>query len=162
MMASGRKKTRFTTKSRKKKSSSLPYVIGAVVALGLLGAAGWWMNRTSGEMAVDAQSLCPVATGPVAETVILFDLTDPMGPAQTNQLLQYLEREFSDAAIGTQFTLGVVSDNPEDWGATPPLCKPHSDKDVSSLTQNVPLVKQRYEERFLAPLQANLARMISA
>lgn len=162
MMASRRKKTSFAKRSRSRKTSSLPYIVGAIVALGLLGLAGWWMNRTSGEMAVDADTLCPLVTGPVAETVILFDLTDPLAPAQTSQLLQYLEREFADAAIGTQFTLGVVSEDPADWGATPALCKPHSDKDVSSLTQNVPLVKQRYEERFLAPLKASLSGMISA
>lgn len=161
-MAPRRRKSGFTTNSRKRKSSNLPYLLGAVIALGLLGAAGWWANRTSTEMAVNAETLCSITTGPVAETVILFDLTDPLATAQTSQLLQYLEREFANAMIGTQFTLGVVSENSADWGATPPLCKPHSEKDVSSLTQNVPLVKQRYEERFLAPLEANLQRMISA
>ncbi|MCA0423361.1 MAG: hypothetical protein LCH61_08565 [Proteobacteria bacterium] len=161
-MAYRPKKTRFTGTQRKKKGSNLPHLIGAVVALGLLGAAGWWMNRTSAEMAINPETLCPLATGPVAETVILFDLTDPLAAAQTSQLLQHLEREFANAAIGTQFTLGVVSEDPADWGATSPLCKPHSEKDVSALTQNVPLVKQRYDERFLAPLEHNLQRMISA
>lgn len=161
-MAVKARKTKFGTSKKKRKSSNIPYLAGAVIALGLLGAAGWWMNRTSTEMAVNSETLCPLATGPVAETVILFDLTDPLAAAQTSQLLQHLESEFANAAIGTQFTMGVVSENPADWGATSPLCKPHSERDVSALTQNVPLVKQRYEERFLAPLERNLQRMISA
>jgi hypothetical protein len=139
----------------------LPYVVGAIVALGLLGGAGWLMNRTASTMSVDA-ALCPTTTGPVAIAAILFDLTDPMAPAQSAQLRQYLEGEFASAAVGTQFTMGVVSENPEDWGATDPLCKPTSAKEASSLTQNVSLVTKRYDERFEAPLQANLDKMISA
>jgi hypothetical protein len=137
------------------------YVLGAIGALGLLGMGFYWMNATSAEMAVDAETLCP-ASGPVAETVVLFDVTDALSAAQSNQLSQYLEREFSDAMIGTQFTMGVVSEDPADMGATAPLCKPRSENDVSSLTQNVAMVKQRYQERFLAPINANLQRMISA
>jgi hypothetical protein len=85
-----------------------------------------------------------------------------MSAAQSSQLRQYLEGEFTDAIVGTQFTMGVVSETASDWGATDPLCKPASEKDVSSFNQNVGLVKTRYQERFLAPLLANLERMISA
>ena len=143
------------------RGSAAPHVIGAVLAIGLLGGAGWWMNRTASTMALD-EAFCPVANGPVAQIAILFDLTDPMAPAQSAQLLQYIKAEFSKAAVGTQFTMGVVSENERDWGATAPLCKPPSEKDVSALTQNVSLVKKRYDERFMAPLQTNLDRMISA
>ena len=126
-----------------------------------LGAGFYLMNKTSTAMAVDPETLCP-ATGRVAETVILFDVTDPLSSSQSNQLMQYLEGEFSDAPVGTQFTMGVVTENPSDWGATAPLCKPRSEADVSSLNQNVDMVRRRYEDRFLAPLNANLKRMITA
>ena len=119
------------------------------------------MNATQSEMAVDPDTLCPVA-GPVAATVVLLDVTDPLSLAQSNQLMQHLEREFSDASIGTQFTMGLVSENSDDWGATAPLCKPRSERDVSSLTQNVAMVQQRYEERFRGPLNASLKQMIAA
>lgn len=137
------------------------YILGAIIVLALLGAGIYKMQATSVEMAIDQNTLCPVSTGPVAEVVILFDLTDPLSRAQTDQLQQYLEREFETAGVGTQFTMGIVSEDENDWGATPPLCKPRSQKDVSSLTQNVALVQERYEERFLAPMHANLNRMIS-
>lgn len=138
----------------------MPYVLGAVVAIGLLGGAIWMMTRTAKDMAVDA-ALCPL-DGPVAETAILFDLTDPLAPAQSEQLRQYLEGEFASAPVGTQFTMGVVAEDQALWGAKDPLCKPPSEKDVNAYTQNVELVKTRYRERFLDPLQANLDRMIGA
>lgn len=156
-----RRRTNFSSRGRSRAGSAWPYVVGAVLALAVLGGAGWWMSRTASTMAVD-DALCPAASGPIAETAILFDLTDPMAPSQSAQLRQYLEGEFAGAPVGTQFTMGVVSEDAEEWGATDPLCKPPSDKDVSTLTQNVSLVKRRYDERFMAPLQSNLDSMISA
>lgn len=138
------------------------YVLGAIVAVGLLAGAIFLMNSTKNEMAVDPETLCPAETGPLAETVVLFDVTDPLSVVQSNQLMQFLESEFTDAPVGTQFTMGIVSEDPSEWVATAPLCKPRSEKDVSSLTQNVTMVKARYQERFLAPLEQNVSRMISA
>jgi hypothetical protein len=143
-------------------SSSFPYLLAAMLALALLAGAGYWMTRTAEEMAVDADTLCPTSTGPIAAVIILFDLTDPLVSAQSSQLVQYLEREFDDAAVGTQFTMGVVSEDPAEWGATAPLCKPRTEKDVSALTQNLTMVKERYEQRFRLPLEANIRSMISA
>lgn len=143
-------------------SSILPYVLGAVAAIGLLVAAIFYRNQTEHETAVNADTLCPLDTGPVAMAAILFDLTDPLTPAQSKQLLARVEKEIADAPIGTQFTMGVVSEAPEAWGATAPLCKPRSGHDVSTLTQNVKLVETRYEKRFVAPLHDNIQSMISA
>lgn len=142
--------------------SNVLYILGAIIVLALLGGGIYKMRATGVEMAVDQNTLCPTSTGPVAEVVILFDLTDPLTRAQTDQLQQYIEREFETAVVGTQFTMGIVSEDQNDWGATPPLCKPRSERDVSSLTQNVALVQKRYDERFLAPMHANLSRLISA
>lgn len=144
------------------KSSVWPFVIGAFVAVGLLAAAIFYRNQTEQETAVNQETLCPLTTGPVEMVTILFDLTDPLTSAQSKQLLQRIESEISEASIGTQITMGVVSEFPEDWGATKPLCKPRSGQDVSTLTQNVRLVEARYKERFLKPLHDNIESMISS
>jgi hypothetical protein len=137
-------------------------VMLAVAAVGAVVAGFVWMNRTATVMAVDEQTLCPVATGPVAETVFLFDLTDPLTPAQNGQLRQQIESILDTAPLGTQFTMGVVSPDPAHWGATDPLCKPRSDEDVTALTQNVALVQARYDDLFLTPLRAKIDGMIGA
>lgn len=136
------------------------YVAGAIVALGFLGFAFWWSNQDSTAKAVDETTLCPVATGPVGQTVILLDLTDPLSPAQHAQLMTWLEKEIDDAPQGTQFTLGVVSDDPTQWGATDPLCKPQTAESASSLTQNARIVEERYQQKFLQPLTENLTMMV--
>lgn len=139
---------------------ALFYVLGAAVAICGLAAAAYVMNRTAADAAIDAATLCP-AKGPVAMTAVLFDLTDPLGPAQERQLRQYLDREVQAAAVGTQFTLGVVTDV-VDGRATPALCKPPSGEDVSALTQNVAMIQDRYVARFVGPLQARVAEMTAA
>lgn len=138
------------------------YVVGALLAVGIIASAALYQNRTEQEMAVDATTLCPTKTGPLGMTAILFDLTDPLSTAQGGQLRQYIEKEIADAAVGTQFTLGVVSQDASAWGASDALCKPRSGRDVSALTQNTRMVERRYEERFLRPLNSNLESMISA
>jgi hypothetical protein len=138
------------------------YVGFAIIAIGAVAMGFYWMSRTAEAMALDPDTLCPLSTGPTEETVLLFDLTDPLTPAQSGQLIQRIESTLTEAAIGTQFTMGVVSPEASSWGATPALCKPRSDKDVSALTQNLAQVQARYEERFLLPLRANIEKMIGS
>ncbi|MFD2815082.1 hypothetical protein ACFSYD_12825 [Paracoccus aerius] len=137
-------------------------IIGAVAVMAALGGGFWWAGQQTAQAAVDENTLCPVATGPVAMTSILLDLTDPLSPAQHSQLMAWLDEEIDRAPRGAQFTLGVVSEDPANWGATEPLCKPQDAASASALTQNVRLVGNRYREQFLAPLKANLEQMVSA
>ena len=122
------------------------YALGSIIALGLLGAAGFWQFKTSREMAFDTETLCPSPSGPVAMTAILFDLTDPLTKAQSSQLAQYIEQEFSSAAAGTQFTMGVVSEDAASWGATEPLCKPIMAQDARADSPNCPADALRLED----------------
>lgn len=137
-------------------------VIAAVLVLSVIGAAFWWSDQESRASALDAETLCPETTGPLAMTAILLDLTDPLSPAQHAQLLARIDKEISDAARGTQFTLGVVSEDPTRWGATPPLCKPQDPASANRLTQNERLIAKRYESDFHGPLRNRLLAMVSA
>ncbi|WP_233270689.1 hypothetical protein [Chachezhania sediminis] len=92
----------------------------------------------------------------------MLDLTDPLSPAQHAQLLARLEQQITKAPRGTQFTLGVVSEDPSLWGATPPLCKPQDAASANRLTQNERLIAERYESRFHTPLRNRLIDMVSA
>lgn len=164
-MARPRKKTKARGKtSRYKKSSvSTPALVAGAGAVVLLLAGGfWWTNQQTALGAVDDQTLCPLATGPVEMRTILLDLTDPLSPAQHSQLMAWIDEEIAAAPRGTQFTMGVVSEDPTKWGATDPLCKPQDAASASALTQNARLVGDRYQERFLAPLKTSLEGMVSA
>ena len=136
--------------------------LGALAVVAGLGGAFWWSNNDAEANAVDPQTLCPALSGPVGMTAILLDLTDPLSPAQHSQLMAWLEDEIARAPRGTQFTMGVVSQDRANWGATAPLCKPQDAASANSLTQNARLIDTRYRDRFLDPLKAGLESMVSA
>lgn len=137
-------------------------VFGAAAVIAALLGGLWWTKEQTALSAVDEKTLCPLATGPVEMRTILLDLTDPLSPAQHSQLMAWIDDEIARAPRGTQFTMGVVSEDATNWGATDPLCKPQDADSASALTQNARLVGDRYQERFLAPLKANLEAMVSA
>ncbi|MBD9529701.1 hypothetical protein [Paracoccus sp. PAR01] len=134
--------------------------LAAVMVVGV-GGLFWWSNRTARASALDPETLCPEA-GPAGMTAILMDLTDPLSHAQASQLLAWLEKEVDDAPRGTQFTMGVVSEDLANFHATPALCKPQDKASASSLTQNPELIGRRYDELFLKPLEANIRELTTA
>ncbi|MDO5759257.1 MAG: hypothetical protein Q4P24_17750 [Rhodobacterales bacterium] len=138
-------------------------VLAAIAAVLVAGVAGafWWSGQDQKLNAVDDVTLCPVQHGPAGMTAILVDLTDPISPAQHALLTALLDKEIADAPRSTQFTMGVVTEDPADWGASAPLCKPQDRDTAGALTQNATLIGQRYRERFLAPLQADISRLTS-
>ncbi|WP_045393527.1 hypothetical protein [Falsirhodobacter sp. alg1] len=136
--------------------------LGALAVVAALGGAFWWSSKDAATNAIDPQTLCPTPAGPVGMTAILLDLTDPLSPAQHSQLMAWLEDEIDRAPRGTQFTMGVVSQDRAKWGATDPLCKPQDATSANSLTQNARLIDTRYRDRFLDPLKTRLEGMVSA
>lgn len=156
------RKTYRSNGNRNPKFSNIAYIIAATISVLVIGSLFFLQAKTETEMAVDQKTLCPKETGPTAMAIILFDLTDPLSFTQRNQLSQYIDAEIQSAAIGTLWSLGVVSDKPELWGARDPICKPRSGKDVSSLTQNVRMVEERYEAKFLNPVKEEMAKMMAA
>ncbi|MDQ7774942.1 MAG: hypothetical protein Q4615_03060 [Paracoccus aminovorans] len=134
--------------------------LAAVMVAGV-GALFWWSNRTARASAYDPQTLCP-ETGPVGMTAILMDLTDPLSTAQASQLFAWLQKEVDDAPRGTQFTMGVVSDDLTNFHATPPLCKPQDKASASALTQNPELIGRRYDELFMKPLEVSIRQLTTA
>ncbi len=153
--------TRGRGKSSGSGASTPLLALGALAVVAALGGAFWWSNKDAAANAVDSQTLCPAPSGPVGMTAILLDLTDPLSPAQHSQLMAWLEDEIDRAPRGTQFTMGVVSQDHVNWGATDPLCKPQDASSANTLTQNARLIDARYRERFLDPLKTRLESMVS-
>lgn len=158
---SGRRSRGGSRRRATRRGPSLWLMLGAAAAVALMAGLFLVQRRTEEQMAIDPDTLCPTA-GPRAMVAILVDVTDPLAPAQAMKLREYVRREVDRAETGTEFSLGMVSDDPARLGAQVALCKPHSGADVSQLNQNVRLVEGRYEDRFLKPLNGLFESMISA
>lgn len=157
-----RKPSRKVSYSRNTRGSANPWLaVGAALAGAAVIAAFIQMQRTEQELAINEDTLCPVA-GPVAISAVLIDATDTLDPVQVASVRQLVERQIRDAAPGTLFAFGVVAEDPAERGATRALCKPRAGTDVSQMTQNVTAVQKRYDERFLGPVREILATLGTA
>ncbi|TNC49330.1 hypothetical protein FHG66_11400 [Rubellimicrobium rubrum] len=110
---------------------------------------------------MDEATLCP-ETGPVSVTAILLDLTDPLGPAQAARLRTVLAQDVASAPLATMISIGVVSDDPSDWGAHFATCKPAEGSDANPLTENASLIQERFESQFERPLGEAIDAMMAA
>jgi hypothetical protein len=135
-------------------------VIAAVIAIA--GGVFFYGNRAAEASAVDPDTLCPRSSGPTSIAVILIDLTDPLTETQRLQLRENLNKEITQAEIGTLFSLGVVSDDAEKLGSQIAVCKPQSEIDANGLIQNPTDIGRRYQQKFLLPLNSALDEMMTA
>lgn len=138
---------------------SWPLMAGAAIAIAAMVGLFFYQGRVASAMSIDPDTLCPTS-GPVAMQAILIDVTDTMEPVQVAKLHQLIDKLISDAPVGTQFSVGMVSDDRDRLGARIKLCKPHSGADVSQVSQNVRLVETRYKDRFLTPVQAMIDELL--
>lgn len=148
---------RHSSRNRTARGAVSPWLaLGAAIAVAAVISVFVLQGRTTEKFAIDVHTLCPLS-GPVAIAVVLIDATDTLDPVQTASVRQLVEQQIREAVPGTLFSFGVVGADPAQRGSARALCKPHAGTDVSQMTQNVPAVQKRYDERFLDPVREILA-----
>ena len=117
-----------------------------------------YLKKTS---AVDENTLCPL-DGPKAAMAILLDLTDPVTPAQDRRLRTIIGGEIARAEAGTMIAVGLVSEDPANWGARFALCKPQEEANANPLIQNPKMIGERYNDAFKVPFDTALQTLLNA
>lgn len=136
----------------------LAVVIVLVVLAGLGGLFLFVNQRAAALASLDPDSLCPKA-GPVSQFDVLIDRTDALteiqGEALKRQILAWADAVPKHGAFkvyevghGGALLQPVVS-----------VCNPGDGSDQSSLDSNPRMWRQRYQEKFTAPVQDMLERM---
>jgi hypothetical protein len=131
-----------------------PRILIAVLLLG--GLIGAYAFVAGNRVEVDHETGCPIS-GPSAITAILFDRTDPI----TEKQRLYLTNKLDAFREQTQKFEEVDTYSLEDQGdsVVKPLlriCDPGRGTDVSSLTGNPKLLRERWGKQFDAPLREML------
>jgi hypothetical protein len=127
--------------------------------MAVLAGAFWLMNDLE-EPPLD-QVLCP-ADGPIAGTVIVLDLTDPVEASQLSAIEERIYSKIDAAAAGTLFAVGLVRPEADARGAKFASCKPRSGADASELYENPRMIEERYATGFREPLTTTLSQMLSS
>lgn len=143
-----------------KKSRILPILIIVASLVVLIGAGVAAVMLKRGVTQIDPTTLCPRdgATGTIA---VLFDLTDPLTRAQASVIHTRIENMIERAEVGALLTVGIVSPDPGEWGAKIAICKPRSGENASEVYENPELIRRRYQEKFIQPLEATLDRLLT-
>jgi hypothetical protein len=131
-----------------------PLIVIAVLLLtGLIGAyafvASKWVDP-------DSETGCPTS-GPLAITAILFDRTDPINEKQRLSLENKLDKFRKSIQKFDEVDTYSLEDQGDN--IVKPLlriCDPGKGADVSILTGNPKLLRERWERQFDAPLQKML------
>lgn len=149
---------------RQKSRTSAKTVAMAIVLLVLVAAiAGVSYFVTSvltSQVTYDEETLCPT-TGPNGAMAVLLDLTDPISATQAQRLETMLAQEIESLPPQTMISLGVVSTDPENWGARFARCKPETGENASVLYQNPRLIAERFQSGFQTPLQTAIRELLS-
>lgn len=134
--------------------------LGAVLlvfAVGTIAIVGVLSSRPE----IDPVTLCQ-KDGPDAVKAILLDLTDPLSSTQAERLRSLIAREVRAAPVNTMISVGVVSQDPDEWGASFVQCKPATGERASVLYQNPQIIAETFQREFMAPLDQVLDEMFSA
>jgi hypothetical protein len=105
---------------------------------------------------INDATLCH-SSGAVNVTSILLDLTDPLNETQQSRLKTIIQNEVASSSVDTMIALGVVSEDPQSWGARFAKCKPATGDQANSLYENPTLIADRYQREFLSPISDKIA-----
>jgi len=140
-------------KKRKKKKQSgdaLWYWVICFCLLIVVGA-GWASINLTAKNKIDKATLCHI-TGPKSAIVILLDLTDPLGRTQALRLRGIINDTIAASPVDTMISLGVVSEDPSNWGVKFAKCKPATGEEANALYQNPRQIAEVFEAEFLQPM----------
>ncbi|NIY97330.1 MAG: hypothetical protein HWE39_00990 [Oceanospirillaceae bacterium] len=142
---------------RKKGPSFGAIVCGGAAVIALLvifGGFGLFYWQETNKPKQDPESLC-LETGAVAQLVILIDETDPLTLTQLNFARTRIDRMIEEADVGTRISIGIVApDAAEREAAFVSICRPA--EQANALSENVKMVRDRYHEKFLNPVNGML------
>lgn len=138
------------------------WYVAIIVCFGLVVGVGVLANNLISKRKIDEVTLCLHAGKRTRNvTVVLLDLTDPLNATQQARLKTIMANEVSDSSIDTMIALGVVSENPDNWGARFARCKPASGEDASVFYENPAIIAKRYSREFTDPIKKMLDDMLT-
>jgi hypothetical protein len=153
-------------RSRNRRTQSIDVFTGILLAivglviLGLLVGFLWWLKKT--KVVLDESSNWPVA-GPRAVHALIFDRTDPIFQQQAERIRQRMKELRESASFGTRFDIYTVEGDTKNL-LTPVLtiCSLNRPEEANEFIENPELIKQRYEQRFVAVLERTIEELLRA
>jgi hypothetical protein len=140
-------------------SKKVLLVCVAVAVILCLGAAFAWQYFQEQAMAtLDPDTLCP-KSGPESEVAVLIDRTDGLSEIQGEDLEKRLTQWAAAIPKHGQFAVYEVGKGGRLLDPLVSVCNPGDGSEVSSFNSNPKKWRQRYEDKFAAPIRQMIASM---
>jgi hypothetical protein len=160
------RRRRFSTgrsRFRRRGGETLPLKLLAVsIVLAVLAGLGGlflFVNQRAAALAsLDPDSLCPKA-GPVSRLDVLVDRTDALTEIQGEALKRQILAWANAVPKHGAFAVYEVGHGGALLQPVVSVCNPGDGSDQSSLDSNPEMWRQRYQQKFTAPIQEMLDRM---
>ena len=148
---------------RRRGGETLPLKVLAVaivlVVLAGLGGLFLFVNQRAAALAsLDSDTLCPKA-GPVSQFDVLIDRTDALTEIQGEALKRQILAWADAVPKHGSFKVYEVGHGGALLQPVVAVCNPGDGSDQSSLDSNPAMWRQRYQQKFTAPIQDMLERM---
>lgn len=136
---------RGASRLRKQKSDVVGYLIIGVAGVVLLAVLAFLFFQSRNKVEIDAETGC-LQTGPAAITVVILDMTDPLGPIQKPKIKNIVEEEKSALPKGGRLDFYTV-DPVETQALTAQFsgCNPGAPQQITNqLTENPRQVEKKW------------------
>ncbi len=154
----------MTTRSEQQRRRAIRLdVFGGIIALFALGAGAWYLGSGQNARERDRRTLCIEHAVPQALLIVLIDASDPLSIVQRTAVANRLQGAIQTSAADTEielFAIGEVTDRLLQPVAD--VCNPGSGEGASEWTSNPDLMKNRWQSKFLQPLDAALTHMLQS
>lgn len=151
-------------RNRRNKAQSVDVLMGILLAitgiamLGSLVGALLWVKKT--KVILDEVTNCPLA-GPRAVHVVIVDRTDPITPLQGQRIHQKMKELRESAPLGKRFDIYTVEgDSKNVLVPILTICSPNRPEDANEFYENPDIIRQRYEQGFVAVLDKTIDELL--
>ncbi len=149
---------------RKRRKDLLGALFLVLAVLAVLTAIYLYQRLSSGAVAFDRLTLCPV-DGPRSLTVVLVDTTDPLDAVQKEDVSKRLDDiKEKDVPRWGELELFTVRPTPADRLLRPELtvCNPGRGSEISPFYGNPALVEKRWRKQFSDKTDEVLGRLLGS
>jgi hypothetical protein len=135
--------------------------IGFLCVLAIVIGVGWvYFSKKQAAASVDPQTFCP-KDGPTSVTSVLIDRTDGINQVQAEALKNLIVTWVHEVPEHGAFRVYEVAGGSGFPAPVLSVCNPGNVEDVNVFTGNERLTKQRYEAKFMGPVEQLISGMLT-
>lgn len=154
---------RHSSSRRRRDKDSFPWVLAVLFGIGVLAVVcgfGWLVFQANSNRVHLAEDLCRT-TGPMEQTIVLVDATDPISPLTQKEILTRLADQAAAVPTNGRFELRTLETGQSRTNKIFSLCNPGTGAEIDGLIGNPAAAQRRWQGSFAEPLEEAMRRVVT-